>query len=115
LLSEVEKTCDRVAFIRDGRILQVSTLAAFDQESFAVSLRVGQPTADFLSGLARFGEGVTLERANGTIHLQLSNEALLPELSRWVIEQGQSLYELTPQRISLEERFLQVVGRELKE
>jgi ABC-2 type transport system ATP-binding protein len=115
LLSEVEKTCDRVAFIRDGRILQVSTLAAFDQESFAVSLRVGQPTADFLSGLSRFGEGVTLERANGTIHLQLSNEALLPDLSRWIIEQGHALYELTPQRISLEERFLQVVGRDLKE
>lgn len=115
LLSEVEKTCDRVAFIRDGRILQVSTLASFDQESFAVSLRVGQPTAEFLNGLSRFGDGVTFERANGTIHLQLRGADLLPELSRWIVEQGQALYELTPHHLSLEERFLQVVGRELKE
>jgi ABC-2 type transport system ATP-binding protein len=115
LLSEVEKTCDRVAFIRGGRILQVSSLTEFEQEAFQVMLRVGQPTPALLGGLAQFGDDVGLERADGRIHLRMRDEERLPELARWVVENGHTLYELSPSRLSLEERFLQVVGEESNE
>lgn len=110
LLSEVEKTCDRVAFIRDGRILQVSTLELFEKEALQVVLRVGEPTAQLLAGLARFDQDVTLERSNGRIQLCLAEEEQLPQLARWIVDEGYTLYELTPHRLSLEERFLQIVG-----
>lgn len=115
LLSEVEKTCDRVAFIRAGRILQVSSLTAFEQEAFQVVLRVGQPTQALLDRLATIGEDVRIERGDGRILLNLRDEAYLPELARCVTDGGDALYELTPNRISLEERFLQVVGEESNE
>ena len=120
LLSEVEKTCDRVAFIREGRILQVTSLDAFDEESLQVVLRVGQPTPQLLADLAQFDRtavaqrhrDVALDKGNGRIHLCLEQEEQLPQLAQWIVEQGHTLYELTPHRLSLEERFLQIVGEE---
>jgi ABC-2 type transport system ATP-binding protein len=115
LLSEVEKTCDRVAFIRDGRILQTSTIEVFEQESLQVILRVGDPTPDLLSGLARFDPTVSLERTNGRITLTLANEDQLPRIAGWIVQEGFALYELTPMRLSLEDRFLQIVGEDAGE
>ena len=115
LLSEVEKTCDRVAFIRDGTVLQTSTIETFEQGSIRVILRVGDPTPRLLAGLARFDPGVTLERANGRITLCLDGEAQLPQLADWIVQQGHALYELTPTRLSLEDRFLQIVGEDAGE
>jgi ABC-2 type transport system ATP-binding protein len=115
LLSEVEKTCDRVAFIRDGTILQTSSLEAFEPESFQVILRVGNPTPQLLEGLGRFDPGVSLERANGRITLCLADEGQLPKLAEWIIGQGHTLYELTPMHLSLEDRFLQIIGEDAGE
>ena len=115
LLSEVEKTCDRVAFIRQGRVLQVTSLDALAKEAFQVVLRVGQPTPQLLEGLVRFDQGVTIERSNGRIHLCLAEEEQLPQLASWILDAGYTLYEMTPHRLSLEERFLQIVGEDSSE
>ena len=115
LLSEVEKTCDRVAFIRDGRILQTAALEDFEQESFQVILRVADPTPRLLQGLARFDPGLTQAPAGGLITLHLNDEQLLPQVAGWIVREGHALYELTPTRLSLEERFLQIVGEDAGE
>ena len=114
-LSEVEKTCDRVAFIRGGRILQISSLKEFEEEALQVVVRVGQPTPELLAGLERFGRNVALQPGDGRISLTLADETQLPALAHWVVQNGHSLYELTPTHLSLEDRFLQVVGEELDE
>ncbi len=110
LLSEVEQTCDRVAFIRDGRILQTLNLHEADTQ-VQVTLRVGQPTPQLLADLAQFGEHAGWQGVNGRIHLTLPHEAHLPKLAQWLVDNGHTLYELSPQRLSLEERFLQIVGQ----
>jgi ABC-2 type transport system ATP-binding protein len=114
-LSEVEKTCDRVAFIRSGQILQTSSLLEFEEEAMQVVIRVGQPTPELLAGLARFGRNVTQQPGDGRIYLTLTDDAQLPALAQWVVQSGHSLYELTPTHLSLEDRFLQVVGEEMDE
>jgi len=110
LLSEVEKTCDRVAFIRDGSVIETISLADFGQDCLQLTVRVGEPTPELLNQLAHFGESVHLDHANGRIHLTIQQEAQLPELAHWLIGQGHTLYELTPERLSLEDRFMQIVG-----
>ena len=115
LLSEIELTCDRVAFIRDGRILRVAPLTELQQEGVQVRLRVGEPTPALLEALAEFGSGVTLEKGNGRITLNLAGESELPRLSRWLVDGGYNLYELNPQQLSLEERFIQIVGEDATE
>jgi ABC-2 type transport system ATP-binding protein len=115
LLSEVEKTCDRVAFIRGGRILQISTLSEFESEAFQVVIRVGQPTIALIDSLSAFGHDVAMVQGDGRILMRMSDPERLPALARHVIDSGHTLYELTPERLSLEERFLQVVGNESDE
>jgi hypothetical protein len=65
--------------------------------------------------LGQFGRQVTLEPGDGRIHLTLGDEAQLPALANWVVQNGHSLYELTPTHLSLEDRFPQVVGEESDE
>ncbi len=110
LLSEVEKTCDRVAFIREGSVLQVATLDELMQQSYQVLLRVGQPTPQLLQDLQQFGSDVALNGKNGRIQLRIQDEGRLPQLARWLVDQNYTLYEMTPERLSLEDRFMQIVG-----
>jgi len=114
-LSEIELTCDRVAFIRDGRVLRVAPLEELEQESLRVRLRVGNPTPELLAGLARFGSEPVQDERNGVITLHLTSEETLPEMVRWLVDAGHALYELSPQRLSLEERFIQIVGEDVTE
>ncbi len=115
LLSEVEQTCDRVAFIRDGLILQTASLTEFSQSEIEVTIRIGQLTPELLAGLARFGTDVRAERGNGHAHSQrirltLAHEDKIPGLAQWLIANGHALYELSQRRLSLEDQFLQIVG-----
>jgi ABC-2 type transport system ATP-binding protein len=115
LLSEVEKTCDRVAFIREGRILQVASLSEFDAEALEVVVRVGQPNPALLAGLAVYNGGALPIQTNGRIHLTVVDETQLPAMAAWILAEGHSLYEMTPSRLSLEDRFLRIVGADTGE
>ena len=109
LLSEVEQTCDRVTFIRQGEVLETVALHEA-MTAVPIVVRVGQPGPDLLAKLAMFGDEVRVDGANGRIYLNLPDENSIPQLAHWLIEQGHTLYELTPQPITLEERFMQIVG-----
>lgn len=109
LLSEVEQTCDRVTFIRQGEVLETVSLHEV-MTAVHVVVRVGQPGPELVARLAEFDDGVRFDGENGRIHLSLPDEESIPRLANWLIEQGHTLYELTPQSITLEERFLQIVG-----
>jgi ABC-2 type transport system ATP-binding protein len=111
LLSEVEKTCDRVAFIREGEIVSTLDLHAPEATQLQLTLRVGQPTPQLLSDLTQFDAGVR-QGENGRILLNLPHEAEIPKLAHWLHTAGHTLYELTPQRLSLEERFVQIIGHQ---
>lgn len=113
LLSEVELTCDRVAFIREGTIVRVAALDELEKERVQITIRVGQPTPSLLGGLAQFGDGVTLDEASGRLQLTLASEQRIPDLVKWLVDQDQAIYELSPERLSLEEQFLEIIGDEM--
>ena len=113
LLSEVEITCDRVAFINAGRVVRLAALGALVEGLTEVELRVGGITPELVAGLGRFGRDV---RADGDhIHLIVEDEETLPAMAAWVMNQGARLYALAPQRISLEDLFVQVIGTDARE
>jgi hypothetical protein len=61
-----------------------------------------------LSGLSRWSPSV---RADGEhLSLTLAGEADLPEINRYLVERGVDVYSLSPQNISLEDLFIQIVG-----
>jgi len=107
LLSEVEVTCDRVAFVKDGQVVREMTLGTADR-ALEVELRLDRVAPQVLEGLSRFGRDVREE--DGRVLLRVDGEERLPELSRWLAAQGIGLYHLAARRRSLEDVFLEVVG-----
>lgn len=110
LLSEVEKTCDRVAFIKDGSVVETISLSDFRQDCVQVTIRVGEPTLELVEQLSEFVDNARLNQRNGHIQFTIEQESQLPDIAKWLINQGHTLYELTPEQLSLEDRFMQIVG-----
>jgi ABC-2 type transport system ATP-binding protein len=108
LLGEVEITCDRVAFIKDGEVLETRELNADTEETVTVSIRARNVTAQVVGGLAHWTSAARAEA--DLLTLTLSSSGLLPEIVRYLVAQAVDVYEVIPQRLSLEERFLEIVG-----
>jgi ABC-2 type transport system ATP-binding protein len=110
LLSEIEVTCDRVAFIQHGEVVRVIELASLDQNLSLVTIRAAGLTSEALTGLARWGKDI--QANNGQVTMTIHNESDLPEITRYLVAQNAEVYALTPNRISLEEIFIQTVGED---
>ncbi len=110
LLSEIEVTCDRVAFIKHGEVIRVTELKSLDEIQASVTIRAGGLNPEMVAGLGQWGRDV---RCDGdTITLAVTSEDVLPEITRYLVAQGANVYAITPQRLSLEELFIQTVGTE---
>lgn len=118
LLSEVEATCDRVAFIREGRVLQTLTLADMAAGQLHVTVQIDSAPPELLAALRVLDPALEVhelprggDHAPGwSIELSLPNESQLPLIAEQVLAVGTKLYALTPRRASLEQLFLEVVG-----
>ena len=113
LLGEVEATCDRVVFVKEGRTVREVALTGAPVARLDVEIRMtgaggGQVAPDVLEGLARLG--MDLEQRNGAVHLTVESEESLPGMARWLVESGVRIYGLSTRRQSLEELFLEVMG-----
>jgi ABC-2 type transport system ATP-binding protein len=108
LLGEVEITCDCVAFIKRGEVVETRKLNGAMEEQTGVSLRAGNLTGDMVNGLSQWASSV--RRESECLMLSVPSGAVLPEIVRYLVAKGADVYEVTPRKISLEERFLEIVG-----
>src|SRR5512133_1754880 len=76
LLSEVEITCDRVAFIKHGEVLHINQVSALMDGETSVTIRARGFRPETLVDLGRWGRDVRAEGEN--IFLSLSDEEALP-------------------------------------
>jgi ABC-2 type transport system ATP-binding protein len=148
LLGEVEVTCDRVSFIREGRVLKTLVLhdlqaghlsvdlcvdaltpmlrAALDDLVIAWEIKEQTGPADEPTGNG-YRDDAALEPATSaaystetlvssatttTLDLTVTDPDVLPVIAERVIASGGRLYALTPRQTSLEQLFLEIVGRE---
>jgi ABC-2 type transport system ATP-binding protein len=110
LLSEIEVTCDRVAFISHGEVIKLLDLAALDTGQITVTLRVAGLTVETASGLSPWAEAIHLE--DNCLTLTAHSEEALPEINRFLVNHGVAVYEIAPKHVSLEELFIETVGKE---
>jgi ABC-2 type transport system ATP-binding protein len=110
LLSEIEVTCDRVAFIRHGEVVRILEMASLDTQKSSVTIRAPGISPVTLAGLAQWGTGIHADGERITLNIQ--NELVLPEINRYLVAQGVDVFALTPNRMSLEEIFIETVGKD---
>lgn len=110
LLSEVEITCHRVAFIRHGEVLATSSLQTLVEGELTVEVRARNLTPEVVAGLSRWSTSV---RADGEhLSLTIQGEAVMPEINRYLVDNGVDVFAIRPQQLSLEDLFIQIVGTE---
>ena len=108
LLGEVEISCDRVAFIKEGEVVETRLLKDQSEEQTIVTIRAGKLTEEIVRGLATWASSSRIE--GDRLTLSSSSNTALPEVVRYLVGKGADIYEIVPQRLTLEERFLQIVG-----
>lgn len=110
LLSEIEVTCDRVAFIRHGEVVRILDLASLNGKQSALTIRLAGLTPELVAGLARWGKDI---QSNGEqITLTVQDEEQVPEINKYLVAQGARVYAITPERISLDDIFIETVGKD---
>jgi len=108
LLSEVEVTCDRVAFIQAGEVIEIRDVSSFEENRNKVLIRVESISDETLEGLCTWASHIA--REGNRLMVTLKSLDLAPRLLRYLVERGTEVFEFTPQRLSLEDRFLEILG-----
>jgi ABC-2 type transport system ATP-binding protein len=108
LLSEVEITCDRVAFIKHGEVLRTSHLDTIVDGEFTVEVRARNLNPEIIAGLSKWS--LVTHTDGELLSLTLDHEDNLPRINRYLVDNDVDIYALRPERISLEDLFIQIVG-----
>jgi ABC-2 type transport system ATP-binding protein len=110
ILDEVERTCDRVAIIRDGRIVTVDRVAALRELAYhEVELRFASPVA--ASAFAGLPGVSDVEVTDGRLRMRVTG-SMAPIVEAAA---GRGLLDFETREPSLEQTFLAQYGREVVE
>jgi ABC-2 type transport system ATP-binding protein len=108
LLGEVEQSCDRVAFIRDGSIVGRYEMDGWQSDRTEVEIRVARLNSSAMERLKQLTQDVRLE--GQLLRLRVTQMEDLPDIVRCLVENGAEVFSVVPQRVSLEDLFLQMMG-----
>jgi len=75
-----------------------------------VEVRARKLSPECISGLARWSASVQVDEERLTMTTQ-SREPL-PDILRYLVAAGAEVYQFTPQRLSLEELFIDIMGED---
>ncbi len=110
LLSEIEVTCDRVCFIRDGEVIESHDLHNLRAAATTVRVSAKKLSGEALVGIAQWG--MVADRSGDMLTIHVNSAAAVPDLLRHLVRSGADVYEFTPKQMSLEEMFVHAVGEE---
>jgi len=89
-------------------VVRTSELKTLVEGETRVTLRAAGLRPEVVSGLAQWGRDVRAD--DGQVTLTVDGEGVLPVLNRYLVSQNVDVYALTPQKLSLEDLFIQIVG-----
>jgi ABC-2 type transport system ATP-binding protein len=118
-IEEAERLCDRVAIIDEGRIIAMGTPAEVQARTLGASrveIRVSPPVPE--GRTPTLGEAQNLQvspdRQTLTVSAHQPARALV-ELVKWVDQEGLELIDVQLKRPTLEDVFIELTGKSLRE
>jgi ABC-2 type transport system ATP-binding protein len=117
-IEEAERLCDRVAIIDEGRIIALDTPHKLQRQSRTASSIVVTCATPFPTALPAWTEAThhTLDSAGRmlTVHSRRP-AATLVDLVKWIDQQGLELTDVHLKQPSLEDVFIELTGKSLRE
>jgi len=110
LLSEIEVTCGRVAFIRHGEVIRSLEMDSLGGSQVKVTIRTSGLAPTVIAGLSKWGKDLQVD--GDQVNMTLFAESDVPEITRYLVAQGADVFAIKPHRASLEEVFIQTVGED---
>lgn len=107
LLGEVERVCDRVGVIRQGRLVADGVLEEMLAAKLKVELEAAGWTPELEAALARLGSGFS--RRGRRAGLVLGDREDIARVAEVVVAHGARLYSLVPGQRSLEDLFVDLM------
>ena len=118
-IEEAEKLCDRVAIVDEGRIIAIGTPREIQEKTFAdstIEIRCQQPLQ--AGDLPQWAEAVRTSLDEGRTLLMVTSRRparTIVEMVKWLDEQGVEMDDIRIKRPSLEEAFIELTGKNLRE
>ena len=117
-IEEAERLCDRIAFIVDGRLIRLDTLANLVrdiQDQHMVQLTLGGGAVDLSGPLHEtFPEGQFERVSDSVLRMRTARSLHLAPLIRFLEDHGVGVSEARVIRPSLEDVFVEITGIELE-
>lgn len=110
LLSEIEVTCDRVVFLKDGEVVANWDLQTLGDHEVRVAVRAKKLSPEAVAGLAPWSTSPQLDGEDLTVMARSSE--VLPDILRHLVASGADVYRFAPERRTLEDLFVKVVGED---
>ena len=107
LLTEVERVCDHVAVVDRGHVVAAGTVDDLTRGVASVRLRLGGVTPAVASVLARGSKPPS--SVAGWYTVDGVDDGDIPQLVADLVAAGAQVYAVEPMRLTLEERFLQLL------
>jgi ABC-2 type transport system ATP-binding protein len=118
-IEEAERLCDRVAIVDSGKVIAIGTPRELQDQS------AGKPTIEIvcekpLTGLAipKWPEATQTQLSPDGLHLTVASARpakTLVEIVKWVDGQGIGLEDVRLKRPTLEDVFIELTGKRLRE
>jgi ABC-2 type transport system ATP-binding protein len=118
-IEEAERLCDRVAIIDEGQIIEIGTPREIQQRTLGQSLieilcEQPMPSTEMESFLKDEKHSFSDDRKSLTVHSPKPARTIV-ELVKWIDQQGIELADIHLKRPTLEDVFIELTGKRLRE
>ena len=103
LMGDVERTCDRIIVMEDGRVVRQGEVTGFTEELETLFIEVDDKRVEFIAALRRLGVEATEE--DSAVIIPKATEGTYETISRALVESEAPLRRLGPRRHMLSEIF----------
>ena len=118
-IEEAEKLCDRVAIVDEGRIVAIGTPRQIQEKVLAhatIEIELAAPLGSVALPHLAESNDATLDHARRKISVTTSRPArVVVDLVKWLDSQGLELADIRIKRPSLEDAFIELTGKSLRE
>ncbi|SNX54261.1 ABC transporter ATP-binding protein [Thermoanaerobacterium sp. RBIITD] len=110
LLSEVEMVCDEVAIINHGHVIADGKLENLLSKNTYVEMVISDYNSELIEKISNLAYDTVFK--DGKLTFKVKDKDSIPKIAKTVVDSGAKLYQLDSKTSSLEDLFINIVGKD---